>query len=147
MEENRHARRLAMSLLLVAGCTSCAGGAGGGAPVASPTPSPSPTRPARVTTLPADWDLPFPPGTVIEAVNWEDPDPARDRVQLRLPIGTEAGPYFRQALEARGLKVTERVTDGSSRFLEAEKAPTAERFGVEITASGVVMVTRHRAKH
>jgi hypothetical protein len=143
MQENKLARRLAMSLLFAAGSIACSGGAGGGAPVASPTASP--TQAARVTTLPADWDLPFPPGAVIEAVNWGDPDPARDRVQLRLPAGTDAGPYFRKVLETRGLTVTERVTDGSSRFLEAEKAPTAERFGVEITASGVAMVTRYRA--
>lgn len=117
----------------------CAWGSGGDAPAPAPTPAPS--RPPFNTTLPAGWDLAFPEGTVIEAVNWGDPDPTRDRVQLRLPAGTDGRRYFTQAFEARGLTVVERVTDGSGLFLEAEGS--RERFGVELPNSGVVLVTRH----
>ncbi|MCM2257390.1 MAG: hypothetical protein NDJ94_17265 [Vicinamibacteria bacterium] len=126
--------------LVVSVLGGCGWGSGGDGP--APAPTPGPTRPPVNTTLPAGWDLAFPAGTVIEGVNWGEPDPARDRVQIRLPEGTDARQWFTRAFEARGLTVEARVTDGSWLFLEAEGGPGRESFGVELPASGVVLVTR-----
>lgn len=140
MQHHRVSGSLAILVALLAGC---AAKPGIDPPVPSPTPGP--TRAAASVTLPPDWDLPFPPGTVIEAVNWGDPQPDRDRVQVKMPTDIDRRGYFKKAFEARGLTIEENVTDNRSYFIDASREGGGERFGVEVTRAGPVMVTRWRA--